>query len=336
MNTNTNTVAPTGMIQGQVDLNEVSSNSRVKRQGIVLLTHGINLGIIYGFVDLGTHVESFQGQAPKKTRKLKLLFEHPQLKQLFYEDDTVVRSTVSSKECSFSINDKSFLKKVIDTVSGRVMSVQDASKYPVASLIGQRIGVNIVHTPKLSDPTVFYEKVESVVSANGLQVPHPFEPENKPMYFYIDRAGVNFTSQNFANLPKYFREKIMDSDEGKAHISRGGKFSENPQQTQGQQQAQVQQQAQQHYQGSPQQPVQQAAAASPIIMLPTAQFSREQYHTSGWSDAQLVQNGLAQWSTPPAPQQPSGPVISGPPAPGAPAPTSFLDSSNDDESDLPF
>ena len=324
------------MIQGQVDLNEVSSNSRVKRQGIVLLTHGINLGIIYGFVDLGTHMESFQGQAPKKTRKLKLFFEHPQLKQLFYEDDTVVRSTVSSKECSFSINDKSFLKKVIDTVSGRVMSVQDASKYPVASLIGQRIGVNIIHTPKASDPTVFYEKVESVVSANGLQVPHPFEPENKPMYFYIDRGCVNFTSQNFADLPKYFRDKIMESDEGKAHIARGGKFSENPKQEQGAQQQQQQQQA------FPQQPQALPQQGVPIVMLPSAQFTREQYHGSGWTDALLVQNGLAQWFTPPAPVQnvpvpQSAPAPQGPPMPQGPSnPASFLEPQNGEDDDLPF
>ena len=331
MNTNNNAVAPTGQIQGSADMSEVQTSSRIKRKDIILLNHGINLGIIYGFVDLGTHLESFPGSAPKKTRKLKILFEHPQLKQLFYEDDTERKSTVSSKDCSFTINDRSFLKQLIDAISGQILPVADASKYPTAKLIGQRIGVNIAHTPKSADPTIFYEKVLNVLSPNGLQVPHPFEPENKSLYFYIDKGGLNFTSQNFADLPKYFRDKIMESDEGKAHIARGGKFSENSKQEQGAQQQQQQQQAlPQEAQAFPKQSV-------PIVMLPSAQFTREQYHGSGWTDDLLVQNGLAQWFTPPAPAPQSAPAPQGPPTPQGPSnPASFLEPQNGEDDDLPF
>lgn len=277
--TNNNAIMPMGTIQGTVNLNEVSSSNRVRRSDIRLLNHGINLGIIYGFIDLGTHMESFKGEAPKEQRKLKIQFEHPQLKQLFYEDDTVVRSSASSKDCTFSINEKSFLKLLIDAVLSKTLSVEDAVKYNVAELIGKRVGVSIVHQPKKDNPTVFYEKVTGVVSPNGLAIPHPFEPENKPLFFFIDPQGNNFTTQNFADLPKYFRDKIKESKEGKAHTNRGGKFAENPKQEQGQNQQQL-----------PQQPLQLAAT---IIMTATAQYTLEQYRASNWSDQQLIDAGFA-------------------------------------------
>ncbi len=293
-NNNANTAMPMGTIQGTVNLNEVSSSSRVKRSGVQLLNHGVNLGVIYGLVDLGTHMTSFKGEAPKEQRKLKIMFEHPQLKQLFYEDDNVPRSSASSKDCTFSINEKSFLKILIDAVVGQTQSVENAVKYNVAELIGKRVGVNIAHTPKKDNPTVFYENVVGVMSANGLAVPHPFEPENKPQFFFIDNAGNNFMTQNFADLPKYFRDKIKESKEGKAYANRGGKFAENPKQENGQQQ-----------QG---QRVQQPQAnAAPVTMTATAQYTREQYHASNWSDQQLVDAGFAVWNAPVQPAAPSGP-----------------------------
>lgn len=284
---NNNETAPMGQITGKVNLNEVSGGNYTKRSDVAMLNHGVNLGVIYGFIDLGTHMESFKGEPAKEQRKLKIQFEHPQLKQLFYEEDTVPRSTASSKDCTFSINEKSFLKLLIDAVLSKTLTVQQAIDYDVAELIGKRVGVSIVHQPKKDNPTVFYEKVSGVVSPNGLQVPHPFEPENKPLFFYIDKQGNNFMTQNFADLPKYFRDTIKKSKEGIAHANRGGKFAENPKQEQGQGQ-QFQQQPKQ-----PQQPQQNNAIQEPITMTASAQFTRAQYHASGWSDQQLIDSGLA-------------------------------------------
>lgn len=307
MNTNSDFVMPAGQINTTVDLSSVGGNQREKRNDVQKLVHGLNLGVIYGFVDLGTHLVSFEGKPPTKKRQMKLLFEHPQLKQLFYVDDTVPRSTGSSKDCTLSINEKSFLKQVIDAVEGRVTTIKEAQSYNVMNLLGKKVGVNIVHQPKKTDQTVFYEKVVGVINPNGLAVPHPFEPENKSLFFFIDPAGNNFRTQNFADLPKYYRDEIMKSDEAIAYKGRGGQFAENPQQNnQGQQQqaqpqqgtqTQFAQQQSQQFAAQPQQAAAPQAQASPIIMSPNETFTREQYlAVQGWSDELLVAQGKATWA----------------------------------------
>jgi hypothetical protein len=305
-----NTVAPQGEIQGQM---VVDDNNSVKRSDIQNLIHGLNPGVLYAVVDLGTHMEAFQGQAPTPTRKIFIGFEHPQLKQLFYEDDTVPRSTVSSIEGSMSLGDKSKLKALINAASGKALTYDEAKAYNLSHLLGQKFNVNIEITPGKKDPTAFYNKVTGVFSGNGMALPVPFEPEMKYLYFFIDKdkngntIGNNFMTSNYANLPNFLRKKILSSKEGMEYAQRGGKFAENPKVEKGQQ-AQPQQ---------PQQPQQAVAQQNsvPAITMLVNDFTLEQYLGSGWTIESLVQHGKARLNTPaPAPQMQQAPP-SGPPAP---------------------
>lgn len=315
-----NTIAPQGEIQGQI---VIEDNNSAKRSDIQNLVHGLNAGVLYAVVDLGTHMEAFQNQEPTPTRKIFIGFEHPQLKQLFYEDDTVPRSTVSSIEGSMSLADKSKLKALINAASGKALTYEQAKAYNLSHLLGQKFNVNIEITPGKKDPTSFYNKVTGVFSGTGMQLPVPFEPEIKYLYFFIDKdkngvtIGNNFMTSNYANLPNFLRKKILASKEAIEYAARGGKFAENPKTEKGQQV----QQAQQAQIQAPQQAPAPQTSAQGVIMLVT-DFTLEQYLGSGWTIETLVQHGKAKINAPvqaPEPQMPQAPAPQLPPS-GPPAP----------------
>lgn len=261
-----NYVAPTGEITGGF-MAPASSNHREKRTDIANLPPGVNLSVIYAMVDLGTHPESFNGAAPTLKRKMFIGFEFPQLKQLFYVDDTEPRSTVVSKEPTLTLGDRSFLKKVINAIYARELTYQEATQIDLSKLLRAKIAVNIIHkTSHNNGQTRIYNNIDSVMNAGNMAVPPNFNPEMNSLYFFIDKApdgsviGKNFMTKNFADLPKFLKDKIIASEEGKAYINRGGKFAENPkpQNNQGQgQQVQQQQNVPQQQQMSYQQPQQQ-------------------------------------------------------------------------------
>ena len=302
--------APIGQISQALDLNNVTGGQRERRPDVILLNHGINVGVIYGIVDLGSHMKSFEGSAPTLKRMIRIYFEHPQLKQLFYVDDTERKSSTSNKEVTFSINDKSFLKKLIEAAEGKTMSAQECVKYNILNLIGKKIGVNIKHQPKKSDPTVFYEKVEGVMSVNGLAIPQPFEPENKQMFFYIDKGKKNFMTENFAALPNWIKNQILESKEATDHIASGGKFA---QYEEGQERSQLTQPVQQ--QGT----VGAVQQQGEFIMNSDSPYTEQQLKEAGYSQQQMIDSGYAKRIAPKVvlpppptsaiPQPPSVPVL---------------------------
>lgn len=251
-NQNQQFVVPTGQLQGSFVA--PSNTGKEKRTDIRNLNQGLNPASVYGVVELGTHMESFQGGVPSPKKKIQFMFEFPQLKQLFYVDDTEVKSTSAYKESTISLGNKAFMTTLIKAVAGRAMSANELSTFDISQCLGATIGVNINLVESKKTAGVFYNNVDSVVSLGAMQPGPEFKPENKRLFFFIDRdpqqnvIGNNFMSQNFADLPFFLKKKIMESAEGVAYAQRGGKFAEN--QNKEQIQEQNQQQAQQNY-GNP-------------------------------------------------------------------------------------
>lgn len=326
-------IAPVGQISTDF-VTPSNYEPKEKRKDIQLLNHGSNIGILYGIIDLGSHMESFEGKSPELKRKIKILFEHPQLKQLFYIEDTVQRSTTSSFESTLSMNEKSKVRKLIHAIEGRAIPDKEAYGYNLAKLLGARVNVQIEHTPAKADPTKIYEKVIGVFSSQGLAIPVPFEPECQKLLFFIDAAGNNFMTKNFADLPFYFRKKIMESEEGKRHAAAGGKFAEHPKNDtaapQGQMQQQQPQQAQQQNVAVPPQ----AVVSTRKLVLNNPAIPIESWYTQGWTDEMIVSQGHGSWveQTPTIPNTPLPPASN---IPQAPQQNGGL-FNKDEKDDLPF
>ena len=170
---------------GEIGDNYTAPNDfqqKVRLPGVQLLTNGNNLGVVRAIIDLGTHMESFNGNAPEPKRKVKVIFEHPQLKQLFYEGDTVPRSTESSFDATFNVGEKSNLRKLIHAVENRALTNDEANAYPLKRLLGARVNVVIQHTPGKKNPTKIYEKIVGITSPEGLIIPPNFQPENPYLF----------------------------------------------------------------------------------------------------------------------------------------------------------
>lgn len=281
-----------------------SENQKTKRSDVQLLPAGSNLGILYCLVDLGTQMESFNGGPPEPKRKIQVIFEFPQMKQFFYEDDTEQRSTTAMFDSTLNVGDKSKLKQIIDAAHGRSLSYDEASKYDISNLIGQTFNVQIMHKRSTKDPNKIYANIQGVFSPRGLIVPVPFEPMLEKHLFFIDKdkngnvIGNNFNTLNYAKLPLFLKKKILQSKEAIEYSARGGVFAQLP--TENNQPGQQQQQPPQQQQFQQQQ---QPAPANPTIVLKDPSYTLEQWFAIGWDIQSLINAGHATYSAPPVQQQ---------------------------------
>lgn len=266
-----------------------SGGNKTKRNDIQNLPAGLNPGIIFALVDIGTQTVNY-GKGMETKRQVYIGIEHPQLKQFYYYEDTERRSHMTSKESTFSLAPKAFLRKVVEAVVGRKMSDQEADSYDLRNLLGCRVGV-------ITQPSGSYDNIDGVMAYNQA-LPADFTPENDYWFFYIDKdpsgavIGNNFRTQAFANLPGFIKKKIKASQEAQAYASKGGTFAENNSQNQPQQQGNYQnqqpQQQQQQYQ-QPQQQMQQQPQNQGQNYNPQQQMQQGQQQFQGQQQPQQQQ-----------------------------------------------
>lgn len=316
-------------ISGPMTAPEQGQSSKV-RQNLQLPEEGPQQAILIGLVDMGTISKSFNGQPPKDVRQIMCIFEYPELKQLVYEDDTEKRSFIKYEEMTYSTYEKATFFKVIDAVNNGKYPKTEYDRINLFDFVGGRLFTSISHVKDKNNPDITYANIDSYMKVGKLPQPENFISDGNRYMFYIDAEGKNFNTENFAELPKFLREKIMKSHEAIAYKSKGGVFAE-PIERQNQQ------------------PTSQAPAPAPaefevpqgysfVDKMGTG-LSYADYRKSGWKNQQLLAQGfLVKNETPAAPAP--APVQTPPPPAPAPAPTA--DASNydpfgdDSDDDLPF
>lgn len=317
------------------------------RKNLIIPDEGPRQMLLIGIIDIGTHIEKHGKAAGEEKRKMIVTFEKPDLKQLVYEEDTVPRTWQRSDEMGYSMYKNAKLFKIAKAIVGTKYSDDQLEKgINLFELLGGRCYVTIVHKPNPNDADNPYVNFEGFSRVGNDPEPPNFVPSGDRYAFYIDDDGKNFMTDNFAELPGWVRKKIMESNEGKEHIAKGGKFAEplkeedKPQQNQ----------------SAPPPPAATQTGNDKILTfkdrdfkftdISGANFTYEQYIGNGWTNAQLSKMGylveiprIAQPTPPPAPlaaevQAPP------PPAQQTPPPTETNAAYNpfdgDDDDDLPF
>lgn len=317
-------------ISGPMTAPAQEQSSKV-RQNLQLPEEGPQQAILIGLVDMGTISKSFNGQPPKDVRQIMCIFEYPELKQLVYEDDTEKRSFIKYEEMTYSTFEKANFFKVIDAVNNGKYPKTEYDRINLFDFVGGRLFTSISHVKDKNNPDITYANIDSYMKVGKLPQPENFISDGNRYMFYIDAEGKNFNTENFAELPKFLREKIMKSHEAIAYKSKGGVFAE-PIERQNQQQ------------GAP------APAPAPaefevpqgysfVDKMGTG-LSYADYRKSGWKNQQLLAQGFLVKNETPAAPTPSPVQTAPPPAPVAPAPTA--DASNYDpfgdesDDDLPY
>ena len=319
-------------ISGPMTAPAQEQSSKV-RQNLQLPEEGPQQAILIGLVDMGTISKSFNGQPPKDVRQIMCIFEYPELKQLVYEDDTEKRSFIKYEEMTYSTFEKANFFKVIDAVNNGKYPKTEYDRINLFDFVGGRLFTSISHVKDKNNPDITYANIDSYMKVGKLPQPENFISDGNRYMFYIDAEGKNFNTENFAELPKFLREKIMKSHEAIAYKSKGGVFAE-PIERQNQQ------------------PTSQAPAPAPapaefevpqgysfVDKMGTG-LSYADYRKSGWKNQQLLAQGFLVKNETPAAPTPSPVQTAPPPAPVAPAPTA--DASNYDpfgdesDDDLPY
>jgi len=269
------------------------------RNEVELLPTGFQLCTFYGLCDIGTQETNFGSK-----HQVNLGFEFPLVQRVFFDDKGQQPCAVFSTE-TFSMYGKGNLRKrYIQPMSGRSLTDAEAEDYDISQLLGKQFVATITHS---SDGK--WANIESITPLSeqnkamfGIQNINSVAQINPTYYFHLSDG---FQHQNFAELPKFLRDKLMISEEGKAHKIAGGTFADQVVKTSAP--------------SSPSAPIS-PSGAKKLVMLGDVPY--ESFKANGWTDQQLVDNNHAKWNepvAPQAPQAPSAPVApQAPPVPSAP------------------
>lgn len=198
--------------------------SKKKNANLQLVPMGMHPAIIYGIVNIGTHAGEWQGKA-NMSNKLKMMIEFPMHKQIFFEEDTIPTPSALIMDFSYSISKnkksgkKSKLLEAIESLYGPLQESQFQT-FDISQMSNLKIFANVIHYTK-QDGTVG-AKIASFAPFNPMMInPETVIQTNKPMLYSVQ---MGFECQAFAELIYFFRKEIKESEEGKAHIAKGGRF----------------------------------------------------------------------------------------------------------------
>lgn len=268
----------------------VSGDSK-KLENVPLIEVGMQLCILYGICDIGT--QDSKNFGPK--HKVTLAFEFPQQKRVFYEGDGEKSSVIFNDETLSMAQKANLRKNYVQPMTGKTLTDEQAAQFDISSLLGGYYIATITHSAdgKYANISSITKCDERSLGMFGISAFSQAPQSNDTFFFHLSQG---FQSDNFKNLPKFLREKLKSSEEGRQHAAQGGTFAEpEPNQNNG---------------GQGQAP------AKRLVMNPSSQYTYEQLKGWGWNDDQIVQEGYASWQQPTPPPQPQTP----PPAPGGQTP----------------
>jgi hypothetical protein len=173
-------------------------------------TEGLHLAVCYSIVDLGTHMESFQGADPKPSPKVSFNWELPNSKAVF-NPEKGEQPMALFQEYTIAAGDKAKLPKMLCSW-GKIPALTAISSNLLKAFIGQACMINVVHSPDKQKPEIKYANI----GQKGLQVMPLMEGMVRPtgtvnpiMFFNLD----TFSWDQYLKLPKFTQEKIAKSQE---------------------------------------------------------------------------------------------------------------------------
>jgi len=166
-----------------------------------LAPQGNHVAICYKMIELGTITETFKGEDVTRHRVL-LYWE---LSNELKEFDGIERPISVSKEFTLSMNEKSTLRKMLESWRGKGFTSDEANAFDITKLMGVPCMVNVIHVT--SGAGNQYESVTSITPLpKGMEKP---KQVNKTFEFSLD----DFNEELFSSFPEFIKEKINSSAE---------------------------------------------------------------------------------------------------------------------------
>lgn len=164
-------------------------------------------------IDLGTHTGMNQNSGKLDTRrKLNISFEFPFEKAVF-DESKGEQPRMMSKMVNLTLFESSCLRMIAEA-SGIKLSEGDS--FNIEDLLTRSIQLSVVHYEKDGETKAKINWKTFAPLMKGLNLP---EMENEPVFFFINEDGSYSDDSVFESLPKWQKEMIQDSQEGKRQQS---------------------------------------------------------------------------------------------------------------------
>lgn len=279
--------------------------TREKRDDIQLVPMGGQPAIIYAMINTGTHEEQFKNESPKMINKIKIKYEFPFHRQLFYKDDTEPTPSVLTQSYTYTISKnkksgkKSNLLLLLEGLFGPIPE-SNYLTFDLSVLLNLKVMATVQHYQKTDGS--LGAKITNVAPLNPQFVdPNTMIRKNELMIYNVQ---MGFDTPYFAKLHYYDRETLKKSAEGIKHAQAGGRFVK----TDDNGMVVIDDSAV---------PVAAQPNTRTVSMLNGLDYNA--HKQVGWTDEALVANGLAVWQQA-APVAAPAPVQQLPPAAAYQAP----------------
>lgn len=179
-----------------------ATNSGVTRE---LIPADNYMARCYQMIEIGTVTEFVMGKQVT-LKKVRIGWELPTELRIFREEKGE-QPMIISKEYTLSMNEKSNLRKDLKSWRGRDFTEDEAKSFDITKLLGAACMLNIIHKPKISDPTSVYEQIAGITPLpKGVKAPPAINPVFVLSYDEWDQ-------NKFDSLPDFLKTKIQSSSE---------------------------------------------------------------------------------------------------------------------------
>jgi len=160
----------------------------------------------YSMIHIGTIDEQIQNKPLQWINKVYLTWEFPTEKHVF-DEIRGAEPRVAGREFTLSMNEKSKLRKFLESWRGAPFTDDQAKSFDVTKLIDIPCLVSLIHKTSKSG-TVYVELTNVSTPISGMTVPD----------LYNQKFEFNFSDklESFPDVPKFIREKIVRSKEWNA------------------------------------------------------------------------------------------------------------------------
>lgn len=173
-----------------------------------LIPAGNYVARCYQMIEIGT-VDEFVMGKEVTAKKVRIGWELPTELKVFKEEKGE-QPLVISKEYTLSMNEKANLRKDLKAWRGKDFTEDEAKSFDITKLVGVPCMLNIIHKPKVSDPTSYYEQIAGITPMpKGMKAPAQINPTFVLSY-------DSFDQEKFDSLPDFIKTKMQSSLEYEA------------------------------------------------------------------------------------------------------------------------
>jgi hypothetical protein len=181
-----------------------ATDTGIKRE---LTPAGNYVARCYSMIHIGTVEEEIMGEI-KRLNKVRITWELPTELRVFKEENGE-QPMVISQEFTLSMNEKSNLRKFLESWRGKGFTEEEAKCFDITKLLGLPCMLSIIHkqTKKGND----YALISSVASMpKGITCPDQI---NKNFEFNFESK---FSVDELEKFPDFLKDKIKKSEEYRA------------------------------------------------------------------------------------------------------------------------